>query len=227
MKKIIFLVLFVLSTHLYATPNSFLFSSANYDDNHKLIPPDQYYLARGAKAYLDGYNQTALINFRKSASFGNTQAQFLIGLMHIKSLGVQQNWAKGYAWIKLAALDKSKKHSEYSQAVFDKLTPEEKNQTAIEYKTLLKEYNPSKALWRRDRWVKMQRKKTAGSHTGFIGNVTSYYTIQDLQRGAGGDPNTAERFAKEFNAFVNDYNFGYVSSGEIVPKEDESKAKEK
>jgi hypothetical protein len=107
MKKIQSLILCatILTSVAMANPNAVVNLDAHYDKNNTLVAPDLFLIAMAVKAYEDGFNQSAYTKFKQAAAFGNTIAFRYLGLMNIKALSVKQDWAKGYAWIRLAEKD--------------------------------------------------------------------------------------------------------------------------
>jgi TPR repeat protein len=184
------------------------------------VAPDLILIKKAVKAYEDGFNQSAYVKFKQAAAFGNSIAFRYLGLMHIKALGVKQDWAIGYAWIRLAAGDKSKENIELQQNILKNLKPEELEQSQLEYDRILTEYSASETLSRRHRWVQRQKRKTTGSRLGSqTTNVQSKSTrgyVIDSDRTSTMD---------QMQAFVNDYRFGIVTSGDIIPVESEVDSK--
>jgi hypothetical protein len=195
----------------------------------KFISPDKILLATGIKDYQKGKYQSALLNFKKAAAFGNSEAQKFIGLMHIKSLGVSQNWAKGYAWIKLAALDNSTKHNDLKNSIYTHLKPAEKKNVDKDYAEIIKDYGISATDKRRYKWYRKQKKNTLGSRAGAQTSVIKQQRI--LNNGKHKmiiDKNGESSLGLDsMNHFVVNYNFGIVESrknvvnlGEVIPVED-------
>jgi TPR repeat protein len=204
-----------------ANPNAVVNLSAHFDEQYNLITPDKFLLRKAIQAYQKGYNGDALTKFKQAAAFGNSDAQMYVGMMYLKALGVSQDWAKGYAWIKLAALDGTKKHLDLMLSVYAQLKDDEVSKAAQAYETISAEYGQSMALQRRDRWVKKQKSKSTGSLLGSqTGNVNSFNSLRDLSNGTVSGSNTADSAFREMEKFVNEYNFGIVTSGEIKPKQD-------
>ncbi len=58
---------------------------------------------KGVAAYKRGDYVTALREWRPLAKQGNANAQYNLGLMYRKGLGVAQNYVRTYAWFDLAA----------------------------------------------------------------------------------------------------------------------------
>ena len=212
LKKLLTLLLFatVISS---ANPNAVINLDAHFDKQHNLVTPDQILMVRAIKSYQKGYNGDAMTKFKQAAAFGNSEAQMYVGLMYLKALGVSRNWPKGYAWIKLAALDQTKKHVELKDSVFKQLKPDEKLQAKNEYQIIEADYNPSEALRRRDRWVHRQKLNSTGTRTG---SQTVSVQSQALN-GAKIDNNRTSKI-DSMNNFVNNYSFGQVLSGDIIPK---------
>lgn len=216
MNKLIFSILLIITSfNSFANPNAVIYLDAHYDKQHNLVNPDQVLVAQAVKSYQNGYNGDALKKFKQAAAFGNSEAQMYIGLMYIKALGVKRDWTKGYAWIKLAALDQSKKHIQLRDSIYDQLKPNEKSKISIEYQTIEKDYNPSEALRRRDRWVRKQKLNTTGTRTGS-------QTVNVQTQALNGVKLDNDRTSKlnSLEAFVNNYDFGIVKTGAIIPKQD-------
>jgi len=192
----------------FANPNFVTSTGMHMDEDGKLIQPDRLFMSAAIKAYVEGYNQSAFTNFKKAAAFGNTLSQRYIGLMYINGLGVNKDMVKGYAWLKLAAHDKTPKNKELVKQVHDLLTESQKQQAQIEYIGINEEYGTIAALTRRDRWVHKQRMKMTGTHTGSLAFAPIKY---DSPHGNG--------LYNQVESYVKDYNYGYVSSGEIIPIE--------
>jgi len=217
MKKYLLVILtFSLTSHAELGPNAVINLSPHYDVvQQKLIPPDQYLMRKAAKSYRDGYYGSALSNFKKAAAFGNSEAQMYVGLMYLKALGVPKDWAKGYAWIKLSALDQTKKRVELKESVFSQLKPSEKNQSQVVYQQIENDYNPSETLKRRDRWVRKQKFHATGTRTGSptvnVQSQTFDGTVLDNDRTSS---------INAMQAFVDNYDFGTVKSGAIIPKQE-------
>jgi TPR repeat protein len=216
MKKIMYSVLLItISIASLANPNAVINLDAHYDKQHNLVNPDQVLVAKAIKAYQQGYNGDAISKFKQAAAFGNSDAQMYVGLMYLKALGVSQNWAKGYAWIKLAALDQTKKHVQLKDSVYKQLKPEERLQSQNEYQIIEKDYNSLETLKRRDRWVHRQKLKATGTRTGS-------QTVNVQSQSINGVKLDGDRTSKmsKMEAFVNNYGYGIVELGEIIPKQD-------
>ncbi len=176
-----------------------------------MVTPDKILLAKASRTYQDGYNKSAFTKFHQSAAFGNSIAQKHIGLMYLKALGTNRDWSKGYAWIKLAALDGTVENLNLMRSIYAMLTPLEIKKAKVEYQKISEDYDVSATLKRRNRWVNKQKRKAAGSQTTNIQSQAINGVILEPDR-------TSKMNAMD--DFVNNYQFGVVEAGEIKPKGD-------
>ncbi len=68
-----------------------------------LIAPAWADYTEGAIAYIAGNYETAVREFRPLADQGDTNAQFMLGLMYVEGRGVPQDYAEALKWYRLAA----------------------------------------------------------------------------------------------------------------------------
>jgi len=61
--------------------------------------------------------------FDHAARQGNARAQYKIGLMYSKGIGVAQNYIKSYAWLKVAASQGSARALRYLKKVAKRIPP--------------------------------------------------------------------------------------------------------
>ena len=214
MKYLIIMLFIGFFVPSYANPNAVINLKPHYDAQHNLVTPDKVLLAKAIRAYQDGYNKSAMTKFQQSAAFGNSDAQMYIGLMYIKALGVPSNWAKGYAWIKLAAQSQNRKHIELKHNIEKNLKPDELKRSEMEYQLISEDYNDVATLKRRDRWVRKQKMKSTGSRTG---SQTANVQTQALNGAKLNSDATSN--LETMNEFINEYNFGIVSAGKIKTKD--------
>jgi len=200
------LILFILVNSAHANPNFVIATGMKMDRGGNMIEPDRLFMGEAIRAYNKGANQSAFNYFKKAAALGNALSQRYIGLMYINALGVEKDMVKGYAWLKLAARDGTARNLDLKKQVFQLLTPEQIKQIEINYKQVEQDYGPIAALTRRDRWVRKQKMQMTGSRTG---SLVFAPLIYDTPHGNG--------FYNQAKSYVEDYNFGYITSGEIVP----------
>lgn len=200
-----------LAISVSANPNFVVASNMHKDGRNKLISPDKWFMNTGITSYRKGYYQSAFSNFKKAAAMGNSLAQRYIGLMYLNALGVEKDFVKGYVWLKLATRDKTKKSIELEKLVFKLLNNEQIKQAQIDYDLVNENYGEIAVPARRDRWVRKQKTKMTGTRTGSLVFAPVKY---DTPHGNG--------FFNSVKGYVDDYNSGYVSSGEIIPVEESS-----
>ena len=203
---IILTLLLFISVIANANPNFVITTGMHMDKDRNLIQPDRLFMGEAIKAYNQGFNQSAFQYFVKAAALGNSLSQRYIGLMYINGLGVGKDISTGYAWLKLAAKDGTMKNRNLKQQVENLLTPEQISQSEIAYIQVNQDFGQIAALTRRDRWVKKQKMKMTGSRTGSLVFAPLNF---DTPHGNG--------FYNQAKSYVDDYNFGYISSGEIIP----------
>lgn len=206
------LLLAVLITNLcQSNPNTVISMGMHIDTQRQLIQPDKFLLSQAIKSYHAGGHQSALNFFKKSAALGNAMAQRYVGLMYVNGLGISTDYLSGYAWLKLASHDNTKRNKELRDQVYNLLNPIQKQQANITYTQINNEYGELAALKRRDRWVRKQKMKMTGSRTGSLVFAPIAF---DTPHGHG--------IYNQMKSYVDDYNFGYITPGEIVPVEEKS-----
>jgi hypothetical protein len=219
--KLIIASLTLFVSCLYANPNFVENAGRHYDRQGNLIPPDKYYLRIALKSYQDGFNQSAYSYFKKAAAFGNTIAQKYVGLMHLKALGVSRDWSTGYAWIKLASFDNNSENKILEEKIYKLLSPQELQRSNVILEEIKFDYDQSATLKRRDTWARKQAKKVVGS---YVGGQTS--NVRSIIPGVQGSVDISKTY-EAMNQFVDDFNYGYVSSGDIIPVEENQSNSEK
>ncbi len=206
---------FISTNTKLVTPNIVLTLKPVSDKKGRLITPDKIMLAKAITQYQDGYPELAMIYFKKSAAFGNANAQVQIGLMHLKSLGVKEDWAIGYAWIRLGAQDNTPQHIKLKLKIFSLLSPEEKEQSKSEYKEIIHYFGKSKAYNRRVRWVRKVTNSVLGSR---VGSRTS--NVQSVNIDGSVRSIYSDKKINAYNAFIDEFKYGIIESGEIKAIED-------
>lgn len=208
--KIILILMLSVSICIQAKdyPNFVITTGIKQDVQGNLVQPDKYHLSLGLKQHNEGYYYLAFMYFKKSAALGNAMASRLVGLMYVNGLGVSKDMIKGYAWLKLASHDKTKRSLKLEKQVRKILDSNQLRLAHIEYEQVNENYGTIASLTRRDRWVHKQKMKMTGTRTGSLVFAPLYY---NSPHGNG--------IYDQIQSYVNDYNFGYVTSGKIIPKE--------
>lgn len=182
-----------------------------FDDMGKFIPPDIILQARGLEYYEDGYMESAMMNFKESAEFGNERSKYLIALMHFQN----KQWATGYAWLNIL-----KSSVENKDKLLKKIKPMLSEDELAKSKNILKqlksEYNDISSFNRRNKWdrsFKGTGTKISGISAATIRNVT-----MDM-----GDTNITPQMIRKqiYENYVIEYEpKGQVILGEIVERDD-------
>jgi len=134
--------------------------------------PDNVSLSRGAKSIERGYYDDAMRHFKRAATYGNKQAQKVIGMLYLTGGPVKRDWALGYAWLKLASSHGDPEYIQARDEVWAQLKPSEKRRTEREFERLNKRYGDAIALERREEWVRKQKRELTGSRTGSSAALT-------------------------------------------------------
>ncbi len=131
--------------------------------------PDQADLILAARSLKDGHEQEAFDRYLRAARFGNKDAQKSIALMYIKGIGVGKDWARAYAWLKLAATHQNARIVSARDEVLGALREDEIAAADAHYQELVVEYGDQAALGRRVDWVGEQKRELTGSRIEPIG----------------------------------------------------------
>ena len=188
----------------------------------KFATPDEADLVRAARSLQDGFEKDAFQKFKRSAKYGNKEAQKSVGLMYIKGLGVEKDWALAFAWLKLASSLGDPRIIAVREEVYGALRDDEKARADAHYLELQAEYSDQKALERRARWVRKQKREVTGSHLGHVGALriqvadATGYTWELSGRAYF---NVLESYVLDFEAHI-----GQVEFGELEVLEDDQQA---
>jgi len=182
-----------------------------FDDMGKFIPPDMILQARGLEYYEDGYLESAMMNFKESAEFGNERSKYLIALMHFQN----KQWATGYAWLNLL-----KSSVENKDKLLKKIKPMLSEDELVQSQNILKqlksEYNDISSFNRRNKWDRSFK----GTGTKISG--ISAATIRNVSMDMGDTNITPQMVRKQiYENYVLEYEpKGKVILGDIVEIDD-------
>ena len=126
-----------------------------------LATPDQVTYQQAAGALSAGRATEAFERFVESARYGNKQAQKSIALLYMKGAGVPQDWARAYAWFRLAGSHGDDQILQAGDEVWNALKEEEKAHSSRIYQELVPGYGDAAALALRRQWVKVQKRRVA------------------------------------------------------------------
>ena len=121
-----------------------------WDEEGKLVMPDDRLLYQALKMDNEGYKGDAMRKLKESAEFGNNRAKFFVGLLYLQ----QDNYVDAYAWLKLAGdgtLHNDQLTPKVEQTLKDRNQLSEANDKLDELKQT---YNGHASLMRRMKWKK-------------------------------------------------------------------------
>ena len=168
-------------------------------------------MVRAARSLQDGFEKDAVAKFKRAARYGNKEAQKSVGLMYIKGMGVQKDWAMAFAWLKLASSHGDPRIVAAREEVYGALRDDEKARADAYFLELKTEYSDQKALELRGRWVRKQKREVTGSRTGNVGSLriqvadATGYTWELSGRDYF---DVLESYILDFQAHISDVEFG-------------------
>jgi hypothetical protein len=72
-----------------------------FDDSGHFFDPDKVYLRRAMRSEKKGFDQSATLNYKKAAEFGNNKAMYFLGVMYLRN----KDWGNVYAWLRMVDED--------------------------------------------------------------------------------------------------------------------------
>ncbi|TDR18355.1 hypothetical protein [Marinicella litoralis] len=205
----------------------------HFDQHGKIIAPDQKYLAKGIDAQALGYENDAMHYLKKSARYGNSYSQAVMGLMYLK----KNEYTHALAWFKLIDLKMIANHEMLlgmMQKIETKLSPAEIDSANQILAELQQSYGKEAVLAHRINWQK--KLSFGGSHIkGHVPNGLKIHVSGGVEPGSGnnfklmGSGMTVNSYnlKKQLNEFVYEYDLKFIN-GEVklkdfeVIKDDES-----
>lgn len=176
-----------------------------------------YFLEKGTQAFKRGQLESALYRWDISAYWGHKIAQYNVGLMHFKGVGVRLDHARGVAWLALAAERGDPPLADALEWGYAQLTPEEvARANAIWREELKPRYGDAVAMPRAISLWRMDLVMTTGSHLGYtIGQLQ----VTDFSTGETIDGMTRQRRLHEQGGPYSNPIFPRVEVGDLVPLE--------
>lgn len=95
------------SKKVFLIATLFLMTSLNaemglkFDDSGHFFDPDKVYLRRAMRSEKKGFDQSATLNYKKAAEFGNNKAMYFLGILYLRN----KDWGNGYAWLRMVDED--------------------------------------------------------------------------------------------------------------------------
>ena len=234
MNKSIFFLAFLLAFSVHSKNDDEISVGSyglHFNELGEVVNPDEYYTYLGAKDHYDGLNKSAINNFKRAASYGNTFAMHFVGLLYLQ----ENDNVRGYAWLSLVPTNKGP-YAEKTSALLDKLnqtlSPDELSRAEELKAKLLETYDVANTFERRLAWSKDF--KLTGTHLkGRVPNHLAIITTPQIGYGNVGNMTvsnaSSETLKKSLRNFVYEYKLdfrlqdGLVEQGEIKIQDTEEK----
>jgi hypothetical protein len=170
------LALAVLLSPLAASPalsaermsDALVMSSTAFLDAH----PDMKFRQLGLKAWEKGDYEEAFKLFKRAARYADKPSQGMVAEMLWRGEGTAQNRPEAYAWMDLAAERQYRPMLIQREIFWEALSPQERDAAIAVGEALYREYGDAAAQPRLELKMRQAKKMSAGSRTGFVGNVT-------------------------------------------------------
>ena len=189
----------------------------HFDELGNIIKPDEFYFFEAMENSKKGYRESALKNFRKSASYGNTFGAYYTGLMYLQD-GDQ---VKGLAWLSISN-NKGFIFKDKVESLLEKLKHamnESELNEAHDFNQQLDDiYGVEATFNRRIKWSRNFR--LAGTKIkGYVPRGIKIQTDLSSNSEVGGSPNSFINdisMKKQLHDFVYEYNMDYrLVDGEV------------
>lgn len=176
-----------------------------------------YFLAKGEQAFKRGRLESARNNWDISAYWGHKIAQYNLGLMYFKGVGVTVDRPRGVAWLALAAERGDAPLENALEWAYAQLTPAEVDYANKLWRDELKpRYADAVAMPRAMSLWRMDLVTMTGSHLGHtIGNMT----VLDFANGETIDGMLWQRKLHEAGGPYPNPIYPRVEVGDLVPLE--------
>ncbi len=201
MKKLLITLLLASCFSLYAKEYGL-----HFDDRGKIIKPDQEYFARGLDDEKDGFRESALKNFMRSAEYGNHLAVSLIGLYHMQD----EKYVDALAWYQIVETEKFENGAMIEEMIskLESMMKPSEIKKAKELKSeLMEKYGAYPTLAKRESWK--SGLKFTGTH--IKGYIPPFLRIE-LNSGM---VVTGSNLKKQVDDFIFNYEFN-VPNGEVT-----------
>jgi hypothetical protein len=144
-----------------------IMTSASFLSSH----PDLRHRLLGLHAYAAGDDAEAFENFRRAARYADKPSQAMVAEMYWVGRGVEKNRALGFVWMELASERGYKVMLAQRQRFLADLSEVEREEAVRLSRELFAEYGDAVAKPRMERQLRWGSRNTAGSRTGFVGNM--------------------------------------------------------
>jgi hypothetical protein len=196
-----------------------------FNEQGKMLAPDQIYLDQGIESQGRGHKNDAMRHFKKSARFGNPYAQSAIAFMHMQN----EDYVSALAWFNLVDLkmiDKGELISTLISELDTHMTESSRLQLKQLYDQLVAEFGKEASLIHREDWKKSIAFGGSKIKGHVPGRVKIYSAGRIEQRGFGEAEIfvsaafvTGESVRLQLKEFIYEYEYkfthGKVSLGDL------------
>jgi len=130
--------------------------------------------AEGNRFYQNGWFFTARHRFKRAAHWADKMAQHNLGVIWYRGDGVERDPARAWAWFELAAERDYPEFVGIANAVWDELSPVDRQRGRAYLDDLMPRYEDAVAVPRTARRMTWDRRQVTGSRVGFVGNLEIY-----------------------------------------------------
>jgi uncharacterized protein len=134
--------------------------------------PDLRWRGEGMRAYDKGDFESAATYFRRAARHADKPSQAMLGEMHWRGIGVDRDRAMGYVWMDLAGERMYPDFIVMRERYWNDMDEAERAAAVERGQAVFDEYADAVAKPRLEAILRRERRKTTGSRTGFVGNLT-------------------------------------------------------
>jgi len=176
-----------------------------------------YFLRKGETAFQRGDYASAEHRWEISAYMGHKVAQYNLGLMYFKGVGLKADRPRGVAFLAVAAERGDPPLEQALQWAYAQLTPEEARRADTLWREQIKpRYADEAAMPRAMSVWRMDLVMATGSHTG---HVIGPLEVTDLSTGIVDDGMTRQRRLHEQGGPYTNPLYPRVEVGDLVPLE--------
>jgi uncharacterized protein len=159
--------------------------------------PDLRWRGEGLRAYEAGDFETAATYFRRAARYADKASQAMLGEMYWRGVGVDRDRALGYVWMDLAGERMYPDFIVMRERYWNDLDAGERASAIERGQAVFDEYADDVAKPRLETVLRRERRRTTGSRTGFVGNLTIIPNSGPLA-GTGMTLSGEQYYAKEY-----------------------------
>ncbi len=146
----------------------FIEQSQSFLDSH----PDLKFRNYGMRSYQKGEFTEAMKYFQRAAYYADKPSQGMIGEMYWNGQSVVVDKALAYAWLDLAAERQYPNLLSIRERYWKNMSAAEQERAVVVGSDIYKKYGDEIAKKRLETTLRIARKKTTGSRTGFVGSLT-------------------------------------------------------